>query len=65
MDDPSGTVRATADTLAVRAPSADSESNDLSWFLIDIGHGGPDYSDMDHEDITALILTWPIVYQPA
>lgn len=60
-DDPLGTVRAGTGLLAVRAHSAQPEwPDDLSWFIIAIGHQGA----IDPDQIEALISTWPIVYQP-
>lgn len=61
-DDPIGTVRATAGTLAVRAHSANHD-DELAWFLIDID--GQDLSGLDIEEIEDLIAAWPVVYQPS
>lgn len=61
-DDPIGTVRAGNGLLAIRAQSAnpDWEDDELSWFVIDIGH----QDDMQPDDIEAQLGAWPIVYQP-
>jgi hypothetical protein len=60
-DDPAGTVRADDGILAVRAPSSSVDpergTDELSWFVIDIG--GQD--DNDPDDVVELLATWPIV----
>lgn len=57
-DDPIGTVRAGDGSLAIRAHNSDPDSDELSWFVIDIG------GDVHPDDVLLLLDAWPIVYQP-
>jgi hypothetical protein len=61
-NDPLGTVRAGDGLLAIRAQNSDPDTDELSWFVVDIST-----TEMDGEyleDQVDRLAAWPIVYQP-